>query len=43
MVGDLPRAPVRWREAEDLGVKPGEPIILLFRMEQAEIFSLEFE
>jgi len=43
IVGDQPRALVRWENADDLGIEPGEPVILLFKMEQAEIFSLEFE
>ncbi|MBI4558394.1 MAG: hypothetical protein HY706_12505 [Candidatus Hydrogenedentes bacterium] len=43
IVGDQPHAPVTWKDAQDLGVKPGEPVILLFKMELAEIFALEFE
>jgi hypothetical protein len=43
VVGDQPRILVRWKQTEDLGIQPGEPVILLFKMKQAEIFSLEFE
>jgi len=43
IVGDQPRAPVQWKDADDLGIELGEPVILLFKMEQAEIFSLEFK
>jgi len=43
ILGDQPRALVRWKDADDLGIEPGEPVILLFKLEQAEIFSLEFE
>ena len=43
IVGDHPRTLVRWRNAEDLGIQAGEPVILRFEMEQAELFGLEFE
>jgi len=43
IIGDQPRVQVRWNNADDLGVKPGEPVILRFKMEQAEIYSLDFE
>jgi hypothetical protein len=43
IVGDQPRALVRWRDHDDLGVRPGEPVIVLFKMELAEIFAIEFE
>jgi len=43
IVGDQPHTLVRWKDAEDLGVASGEPVILLFQMEQASIFALEFE
>jgi len=43
IIGDHTRALVRWKDAGDLGIKPGEPVVLLFRMEQAELFALEFE
>ena len=42
IVGDQPSAPVRWKNADDLGVQPGEPVILLFKLDQAEFYSLEF-
>jgi len=43
IVGDHPRALVRWNEHGDLGLGPGEAVILRFEMEQAELFALEFE
>ena len=43
IIGDHPRTLVRWENADDLGIRPGEPVVLLFKMEQAEIFALEFE
>jgi hypothetical protein len=43
IIGDQPRSLVRWKDASDLGIKPGEPVILKFKLEQAEIFWLEFE
>jgi hypothetical protein len=43
IVGDHPRALVRWQEADDLGIHPGDPVILRFMMEQAELFGVEFE
>ncbi|NUN97291.1 MAG: hypothetical protein HUU16_14080 [Candidatus Omnitrophica bacterium] len=43
IVGDHVRVPVRWKDHEDLGLAPGEPVILLFKMERAELFALEFE
>ena len=43
IVGDQPRTLVRWKEAEDLGIELGEPVILLFQLEQAALYGLEFE
>jgi hypothetical protein len=34
---------VTWKAADDLGVKPGEPVMLRFRMFQARIYCLDFE
>ncbi|MCX5758547.1 MAG: hypothetical protein NTU83_08590, partial [Candidatus Hydrogenedentes bacterium] len=42
IVGDQPRALVRWNDTDMLGVKPGEAVILRFKMEQAELFAIEF-
>ena len=43
IIGDNIRTPVRWKDTDELGIKTGEPIVLIFKLEQAEIFSLEFE
>lgn len=43
IVGDHPRIRVQWGAHEDLGVAPGEPVVLRFALEQAEIFGLEFD
>jgi hypothetical protein len=42
IVGDQPRALVRWNDSENLGVEAGKPVVLRFKMEQAELFSIEF-
>jgi hypothetical protein len=41
--GDQHRKVVKWKSAEDLGVKTGEPVMLRFRMSQAKIYCLDFE
>ncbi len=41
--GDHYRTTVRWNEADDLGFREGEPIILRFRMRHARLFSLDFD
>lgn len=41
--GDQYRALVNWKGSEDLGYKEGQPIVLRFRMDQANLFGLEFE
>ena len=43
VIGDQFWAPVAWKSAADLGVKPGEPVELRFRMNMARIYGLEFE
>lgn len=43
IIGDHVRTQVRWNNADDLGVKSDEPVVLIFKLEQAEIFALEFE
>lgn len=41
--GDQHRTLVKWKGADDLGVKVGEPVMLRFRMDRAKIYSLDFE
>jgi len=43
IVGDQYRTIVRWKNADDLGVKAGEPVILRFKMRRAKIYGLDFE
>lgn len=43
IIGDQYRQPVKWKNAEDLGVKEGEPVMLRFRMKQAKIYGLDFD
>lgn len=43
IVGDQYQTPVRWKGAEDLGVSPGDPVVLRFRMKKAKIYALDFE
>lgn len=42
IVGDQPRAAVRWHGQEELGLAAGEAVILRFRMERASLFFVEF-
>ena len=42
IVGDHPHELVRWKENDTLVVNSGNPVILRFKMEQAELFSIEF-
>jgi hypothetical protein len=41
--GDHFWSPVQWEEAGDMGVRPGEPVVLRFRMKMARLYGLEFE
>ena len=43
IIGDHPSVPVTWRGTDDLGHGDGDPVILRFRLDQAEIFGLEFD
>jgi hypothetical protein len=43
MIGDLYNAVVRWKNVNDLGVEPGQPIVLRFRMKRAKIYCLDFK
>jgi len=43
IIGDQHRTQVRWKDADDLGVAPGEPVVLRFRMKKAKIYCLDFE
>jgi hypothetical protein len=43
IIGDQPAAVVRWKDVSDVGVKPGEPLVLRFRMDRARIYCLDFE
>lgn len=42
IIGDQFRTPVTWTGGNDLGIRPGEPVVLAFRLDQASIFALEF-
>jgi hypothetical protein len=42
IVGGQPRVLVCWNDTGMLGVRPGETIIPRFKMEQAELFAIEF-
>lgn len=41
--GDLHWMPITWKAHSDLGIKPGEPLVLRFRMKLARIYGLQFE
>jgi hypothetical protein len=43
IIGDQFRTLVRWKGGEDLGIKPGEAVVLRFKMDQARLFALDFE
>ncbi len=42
IMGDHSKAVVRWGDSCDLGVQPGQPIFLRFKMDMSEIFMIEF-
>lgn len=42
IIGDRFWTPVTWKAAADLGIKPGEPVVLRFRMKLAKIYGIEF-
>ncbi len=42
IVGDCYRTTVVWKGHDDLGIAPGQAVILRFRLQQASIFGLEF-
>ena len=37
------RTAVAWKNANDLGVEPGQALMFRFRMDKAKIYGLEFE
>jgi hypothetical protein len=43
LVGDCRGAAVIWKAHDDLGVAPGEPVILRFRLEAACLYFIDFE
>ena len=43
MFADLPRTPVRWKEHDDLGISPGEAVVLRFKLRQATVYALDFK
>jgi hypothetical protein len=43
IIGDQYKTLVTWRGGADLGIQPGEAVVLRFAMDQAKIFALEFE
>ena len=43
IIGDHYRSVVKWGDQEDLGVEPGAPVRLRFKMKQAKIFAIDFE
>lgn len=42
IVGDCYRTAVVWKGHDDLGIAPGQAVLLRFRLQQASIFGLEF-
>ena len=43
IIGDQFNAPVSWSGGGDLGISPGEAVVLRFELDQAKIFALDFE
>ncbi len=43
IIGDQFKTPVTWSGGEDLGIQPGEAVVLRFELDQAKIFGLDFE
>jgi hypothetical protein len=43
IVGDQYKAAVTWKDAGDIGLSKGQPVIFRFRMDKAKIYGLEFE
>lgn len=43
IVGDRFRHVVTWKDQDTVGVEPGHAIVLHFRLDQAQLFGLEFE
>ena len=43
ITGDEYQKTVTWKGEDQLGAKPGEPIVLRFKMKHAKIYALDFE
>ena len=43
IIGDQYQTLVTWGEHEDMGIEPGQPVVLKFKLNQAKIFALDFE
>ncbi len=43
VIGDQYKTPVAWKGHDNLGIEPGQAVILRFKMDQASIYSLDFE
>ena len=43
IIGDQFNAPVTWSGGADLGISPGEAVVLRFELDQAKIFAPDFE
>ena len=42
IIGDQFKTLVTWQGGEDLGIQPGEAVVLRFKLDQAKIFALDF-
>ena len=43
IIGDQHKTLIRWKAHDDLGVEPGEPVMLRFKMRQAKLYFMDFE
>lgn len=43
IIGDHFRSEISWKGEANLGMQPGEAIVLRFRLDQAKLFALDFE
>ncbi len=40
--GDCHRTPIRWKNHDDIGTAPDQPVILRFRIEQGSVYFVDF-
>ena len=43
IIGDQHKTIIRWKKHDDLGIEPGEPVMLRFKMRQAKLYFVDFQ